>query len=299
MHAPMSELVVVAGSVNEQTTVPIGQFPIAYQPVRYLRSAILSRVGGAGFVIAAQLRTLGSEVRLATFLGDDPAGRVAQRELSRRELLGPGILPSTATPQSVILRDQHGRRQIHADVKDLPELRYPQEAFLPLLTNARFAAITTVGFARPLLAVARAQGVPIATDLHVVSDMDDDHNQPWLAVAEIVFCSHEQLPLSPIAWTEQLLKRYPARIAVVGCGAAGCVLAVRGDQPRWVTAVAPRGVVDTTGAGDTLFASFLHYLARSGDPYGAIDRAVVAAGLRVGDEQGAPINDEEVAAFLR
>jgi sugar/nucleoside kinase (ribokinase family) len=50
-----------------------------------------------------------------------------------------------------------------------------------------------------------------------------------------------------------------------------------------VAAVAPRGVVNTAGAGDTLFASFLHSWLATGNAVQAVERAVLYAGWKVGD----------------
>ena len=50
-----------------------------------------------------------------------------------------------------------------------------------------------------------------------------------------------------------------------------------------VAAVAPRGVVSTAGAGDALFASFLHGWLATGNPVAALEDAVLHAGWKVGD----------------
>jgi sugar/nucleoside kinase (ribokinase family) len=53
---------------------------------------------------------------------------------------------------------------------------------------------------------------------------------------------------------------------------------------RLVTAkaVAPRGVINTSGAGDALFASFIHAWLATGNPIDALQTAVVYAGWQVG-----------------
>src|SRR6185369_5190643 len=49
-------------------------------------------------------------------------------------------------------------------------------------------------------------------------------------------------------------------------------------------AVAPHGVVDTTGAGDALFAAFLHFVLTTGAPDKAAQRAIVVAGCAARDD---------------
>jgi ribokinase len=40
--------------------------------------------------------------------------------------------------------------------------------------------------------------------------------------------------------------------------------------------------VNTIGAGDSLFSSFLHFYLKSKDPYLAIRKAIVFAGYKIG-----------------
>jgi sugar/nucleoside kinase (ribokinase family) len=47
-------------------------------------------------------------------------------------------------------------------------------------------------------------------------------------------------------------------------------------------AIAPRGVVSTAGAGDALFASFLHGWLATANPVDALSAAVLHAGWKVG-----------------
>jgi sugar/nucleoside kinase (ribokinase family) len=40
--------------------------------------------------------------------------------------------------------------------------------------------------------------------------------------------------------------------------------------------------VNTIGAGDALFSAFVHAFQRSGDPYAALEKAVVFASYKIG-----------------
>jgi len=279
---PVDGHVVVTGVVNAQLTVPVEGFPIPYAPVRYPAGQLRMAASGVGMNVARMLRALGSPVSLASAVGTDPAGALVRAELERAGLLGEGVLATTATAMSAILVDPAGARQINTDLKDLPEIHYPATLFRGLLEGARLAAVSTIGFARPLLPLAEAARVPIAVDVQTISGPDDSYSQPWLRAADILFCSAERLSLAPAAFAEAVLERFPARIVVVGLGSDGCLLAVRGQPPRHIPAAAPHGVVDTTGAGDALFAGFLHYWLESGDPTAAAERAVLVAGCAVG-----------------
>lgn len=280
-------MIVVAGVTNLQFSVPVDAFPVAYSPVRYPQNQTGVRVAGVGYNVAAGLAALGREVRLATFAGGDLLGGAVEQELRARGLHGPWVLAGQETPRSVVLHEPGGERMICTDLRGLPQAVYPPEAFAEALHGADWAVITNIGFARPLLAVARDAEVPVAADVQTIDDLDDDYNRDWMAAAQVLFCSHERLPVPPRPWISMVQERYRTPVVVVGCGAGGALLGVRErGEIRHVPAVAPRGVTSTAGAGDALAAAFMHVYAATGDPQAAIEWAVVFAGYAVGAEPG-------------
>jgi len=280
-------VIVVAGVTNVELTVPVDGFPIRYAPVRYPQWEIGARVAGVGYGVAAALAVLGAEVRLATLVAIDPLGGMVQAVLRKRGLWGAGVASAAATPASVVLHDPAGQRMISTDLKGLPDAEYPRSRFAGLLAGAELAVVTNIGFARPLLAVAAEHGVPVAADVQAVESLDDAYNAAWMRAATVLFCSHERLPCSPEDWVTGVWDRYGCELVVVGCGPAGAVLGVRdGREVYRVPGVAPRGVVNTVGAGDALAAAFLYVLTHTGDPYLALEQAVLFAGYRVGASAG-------------
>jgi len=280
-------VIVVAGVTNVQFSVPVEGFPLEYAPVRYPQGKTGVSVGGVGFNVAAGLAALGDEVRLATFAGGDLLGGAVAGKLRTRGLDGPWVAGGQETPRSVVLHEPGGERMIHTDLRGLPEAVYPAGVFADAVRGAAYAVVTNIGFARPLLGIARAAGVPVAADVQAVDDVDDAYNRDWMAAARVLFCSHERLPVPPAAWVRLVQERYGTPVVVVGCGAAGAVLGVRETgQIVEVAAVAPRGVVSTAGAGDALAAAFMHVYAAGGDPCAAIRRAVLFAGWAVGAPPG-------------
>ena len=280
-------VIVVAGVTNVQFSVPVDGFPVAYAPVRYPQGQTGVRVAGVGYNVAAGLAALGGGVRLATFAGGDLLGGAVEGELRARGLHGPSVVAGQETPRSVVLHEPGGERMIWTDLRGLPQAVYPPAVFADALRGADWAVITNIGFARPLLSVARDAGVPVAADVQAIDDLDDDYNRDWMTAAQALFCSHERLPVSPDAWVRMVWERYRTPVVVVGCGAAGALLGVRDTgEIRRVPAVAPRGVTSTAGAGDALAAAFMHVYAATGDPHAAIEQAVMFAGYAVGAEPG-------------
>ena len=81
----------------------------------------------------------------------------------------------------------------------------------------------------------------------------------------------------------RIFARYPGcEVVGIGRGAEGALLGLRSGMLIRAAALAPCGVVNTSGAGDTLFASFLHGWLATGNPVGALQAAVLHAGWKVG-----------------
>jgi len=292
--------VVVSGLINLETTVRVDGFPVGYFPVRYAFDQVGSGVAGVGFNVAKALATLGSRVRMVSLLGDDGPGRLAREALAAAGLGDEDVLDGArATPQSVILYDPSGRRQIHVDLKNIQECIYPLGRFETALDGCDLAVLCNVNFSRPFLAAARRRGIRIATDVHVIGSLDDEYNRDFLAGADILFQSDERLPCPPEDWARAVMDRFGTGIVVVGLGAHGALLAVQatGFCER-LPSVTTRPVVNTVGAGDALFASFVHFLRRDGDPVLALRRAQVFASWKIGESgAGAGFLSEE--ALLR
>lgn len=275
--------IVVAGVTSLYMAMPVAGFPLQYESQRF-PDWMRAEVSGAACHIADTLRALGDDVRLCTPVGEDLAGEAIKASLRDRELWGPGVVPVPRSSLGVVLVAPKGRRSGHPYVAALNAVHYPVDVFRRLAHGADLAVLTNVAFVRPLLGPAREQGLPIAVDVHLISDVDDAYNRPWLEVADIVFCSHERLPCRPREWMAKIFSRYPGcAIAAVGLGRRGCVMGLADGTLVEVAAEAPRGVRSTSGAGDALFASFVHGWLATGNAVTAMEDAVLHAGWKVGD----------------
>ncbi len=279
----------VAGLVNVETTVAIDGFPLDYFPVRYPFHGLYTSVSGVGWNIAKALTTLGNSVDFATLIGRDPNGQLARQELANSGIHEALVLEKLdATAQSVILYEPNARRQIHVDLKDIQRQTYPAHLVEAVIRHCDLAVICNINFARPLLAVAREAGKPIATDVHALSDLEDDYNTEFMRHATILFMSDESLPDRPEEVAKHLMGRYESSIIVIGLGVKGALLAVRADDfiGRY-PAVHTRPVQNTIGAGDALFSAFLDRYTRRGDPYTALEAALVFASYKIGEKGAA------------
>lgn len=295
--------IAVAGLYTLETNLRIEGFPLPYYPVTYPFHGITQAHAGVGLNVGVALTGLGHDVRLATLIGQDEPGDNLLAVLPRFGLGGGHVARiASATSQSVILVAPDGNRQIHCDLKDLQENHYPQEKIDGLLTDAALAVVCNINFARPLLAAARERGIPIATDVHALSDFDDAYNRDFMVAAEILFLSHERLPCAPQEAITALRSRFDPRILVVGLGANGALLSERGAGTEHVPAVAPHGVVNTIGAGDALFSAFIDQTLRGTRAPLALRNAALFAGTKISQSgatcglMNAPCFAEAIAA---
>ena len=279
-------MIIISGLINIETNLKIEAFPIPYFPVRYPFFGAHTSVSGVGYNIANAFQTLGGEpFRFLSLIGNDPQARLVWDALAADGIDGEFVRPLLPeTPQSVILYDGDGRRQINVDLKNIQEQPYPPDAFAAALNGCALAALCNINFSRPMLGVCRERGIPIATDVHALSALHDPYNRDFLAAADILFMSHEHLPTDPATWAARLLEQYHPRVFVIGLGKEGALLAVPGDRfIGRLPAVTARPVVNTIGAGDALFSAFLHSYLRSADPYDALKRATLFAAHKIGE----------------
>ncbi|MEO3810637.1 carbohydrate kinase family protein [Sphaerisporangium sp. B11E5] len=296
----MGRTIVVAGVVSFYMTLGVRELPPPYASISTPRWSAAGVSGAAGH-IARVLRTLGDDVRLCSVVGRDLFGAVIRDELGGLGLYGPGVVESERSSAGVVLAGPGGRRMGFPCLEPVNGVRYPPATFEAQARKADLLVLTNAKFVRELVPRAAGLGVPIAVDAHLISDLGDPYNRPWLEAATIVFCSHERLPCRPDDWAFGLLRRYP-RCAVVGVGlgAEGALVAMRDGRRIRVDAVTPRTVINTAGAGDAMFATFLHYMCDDGDPVRAARYAVTHAGWKIGDRAPVTVSltREELSALV-
>ncbi|WP_214102714.1 carbohydrate kinase family protein [Acrocarpospora catenulata] len=280
----------VAGATSFYLSVGVHEFPVHYRPTctpRWLSGG----VSGAAAHIASTLHTLGGSIRLCTVVGSDLVGAGIRAELDKNGLLGPGVITSENSSTGVVLVGPDGRRMGYPHLAPVNNVAYPFDVLASQSRGAELLVLTNAKFVRPLVAPAAELGVPIAVDAHLIGDTADPYNVPWLRAAHILFCSDERLPVAPRQWIAEIFDRYP-RCAVVGVGmgARGAVVGLRNRRLVTVEAVTPRGVINTTGAGDALFATFLHFWVSTGDPVQALQAAVLNAGWKIGHRTPASVS---------
>lgn len=276
--------ILVSGLLNIETTVSVRGFPIPYYPIDYPFFGIHSDVSGVGYNIAKALTVLGDHVSLFSFLGsDDEARRILDR--LHKDGISTDHIRQTLknTPVSSVLFDPQGKRQIYCDLKDIQDQMILPDTVGDELHHCQIAALCNINFNRQLIQKARQQAILTATDVHVLSDINDEYNRDFMENADILFFSDEKLPCPAEEFIRRIEDRYHNRIIVTGMGEKGALLldAVN-HEVSMIPACQNGPIVNTVGAGDALFSSFLHFYAGTGDAKSALRKAVVFAGIKIG-----------------
>lgn len=273
--------ILVSGLLNTETTTAVRGFPINYYPIDYPFFGIGSAVSGVAFNISKALRTLGDEVRLTSMTGDDFSAAYIGDELKKLDISTDHIRPVLRqTPASVVLYDPEGKRQIYCDLKDIQETAYDFTS--DMLDSVDLVVACNINFNRPLLAMAKAAGKRIATDVHVLSNIYDDYNRDFMASADILFLSDEGIGDNYWDFLRQLANTYGCAIIVLGRGGKGAAMYLREtDQITEMPAAYAGNVINTVGAGDALFSAFLHYYAKGMEPVAALERAQIFAAHKI------------------
>lgn len=276
--------ILVAGLVNIETTASINKFPIEYTPIHYEFFGVNQGVSGVGSNIAKALTCLGDQVHLLSFIGKDITGDIVVNSLQKQGISTKYIIPDLSeTPQSVVLYDEKGKREILCDLKEIQDISYDEKIFEEAATNVSLVVLCNINFARPLLLKAREMNKLIATDVHVIGDINDSYNSDFMKYADILFMSDENIIGSVKKFIMQVSKQYDNKIIVVGRGNKGALLYVREDKCiRYYKAVDTRKIISTVGAGDALFSSFLHYYLKTENPYLALENAILFSSYKIG-----------------
>jgi len=239
--------------------------------------------------VTSALSRLGHEVQLATVLGEDLLGEVVVGELSRRGLhsnAGVRRDHNISTARTVVLSAADGSDSMFTDLKNHQDYVWPEWQVKELVEGARVVHATNINWGLQFARAARTAGIPVATDVHGLTTLEDAYNRRFLELADIVFFSAEKLGTPVEEFVRELFQRHPARLVVVGRGAQGAMAWERGGEPIHLPATPLRTVVSATGCGDAMAAAFLSCHLRGFPVREALRRAQLFAGWKIGELGG-------------
>jgi len=253
---PESIDVVVVGNAGIDTNVYLPGREIDFN-VEANFTQNLDTLGQAGGYAARGYARLGQRTAFVGALGDDFCGRFIREEFARDGIDTTAVFcDPQGTARSVNIMYPDGRRKNFYDGKGHMQLEPDLQAARAVLRGARLAHFNIPNWARRLLPDARQSGVTVACDLQDVVSLDDGYRADFIAAADILFLSAANHP-DPTPLMEELRRRNPRSMVVVGRGAQGCALGTAQGVRFYPPVVFDRPVVDTNGAGDSLAVGFL------------------------------------------
>ncbi|WP_454049211.1 carbohydrate kinase family protein [Cellulomonas sp. Marseille-Q8402] len=242
--------VLVVGPASWNTLVRLDRLPEARSQTLFA-SGHHDGLGGTSAGKALTLAALGVDVRLRTVLGADREAGLVRAALDHPRIRLDALpARSGATERHVnLMADDGGRVSLYLELPSPGADLDPRAG----LAGAHAAVVDLADHAVPVLAAARAAGVPVWCDLH-----DDDgvagFQRPFADGADVLLVSDARLD-DPAAYLRARVDG-GARLAVCSRGARGA-LALDADG-FWEVGVAPVAeVVDTNGAGDAFLSGLL------------------------------------------
>jgi ribokinase len=280
--------ILVCGLINIETTLKINSFPIEYTPVEYNFFGVNSSVSGVGSNIVKALKTLGDDLYFFSLIGNDIFKDVIFYDLRKEGVDTKYVLPLLErTVQSGILYDNK-KRKIILDLKDIQEIKYPINYLEEIINRIDIGIICNINFSRDFLKILRDNRKIIATDVHVLSNINDNYNNDYIKYSDILFLSNENICGDEKNIMKQLIQKYNHKIIVITMGENGLLIyAKENDEIKHFPAVRTREVVNTIGAGDALLSCFIHYYIKTKEPYYSIKMASIFASYKIGENGGA------------
>ncbi|MCR5657370.1 MAG: carbohydrate kinase family protein [Butyrivibrio sp.] len=275
---------VVAGITQVETIVRVDKVPITYAPLTTEVNSIYTGLGGDAYNESLALRWLGDEVEFMSIIGRDRSASDLNPVGSNIELSTKYVVQQMEeTPTCVILYDKDRRRQIFEDIKDLRDKVYDMSMFPPLGGWADMVVLANANFCRPFAKAAAEYKKKIAVNIRNFNREKEKYNKDFLEVASILYFSDDTLDEDPYDFIKGMSKTYGTDIVIMGQGAEGVILFDKNrDLIAHYNTVKTNEIVNTVGAGNALFACFLHYYQETGDSVNAIKNALLFSSYKIG-----------------
>lgn len=286
--------ILISGVVNLETSLKIEKFPIEYNSLNFVNDRISSNLGGVGFNITKALKTLGSDIRFFTLMGKDFLGEIIDYKMRDEQIDLIKAESLTGTPQSVVIYDKRGERQINTDLKDI-HLKNEIEAQIieKALENVEFGILTNVIYSKVFVSHMIKKAIPFATDLQAIDHYSNEYNKIFIENAEILFLSNDNLKCREEEFIEYVLSNHKAKIVCVGKGKKGLIIGEKNGEIKEYEAPKVE-VVNSIGAGDALFSSFIHFYLNDFELEKSIKKALIFVGEKIKTSNSAlGFSDEE------
>ena len=276
----------VSGMINFEADLKVNNFPIRYYPIDYPFFDIDTFIGGTGYNIAMALKNFNNNVTISGFVGKDKTGKLILEDLKSKGFSTHHIKTSiNDTPTNIVLYDGFGRRQVHCDLKNAQDLQLNWNRERPAILKSDLLVLTNINFNRPLLEEAKKLGKKVATDVQMISDIEDPFNKDFMAAADILFLTNDALSVNYEDFLLEIYNKYHNEIIVLGEGDKGAmILDAKKRVIYHIDSVHTRTRINTFGSGDALFSCFLNYYMKGVDSLKCLKLAIAFASWKIGEK---------------
>ena len=289
--------ILVSGHIGIEITAKVDKFPIEYTPIEYEFYGVNTTVSSVGYNIVKAIKILGGDPVFFSVTGNDIYRDIIKNEMENIEINAEYVLPiAEKTSQSVILYNEN-KRKIICDLKNVQEIKYPTEKIDEIIEKIDIAVLCNINYSRELLKKVKSYKKIIATDVHVLDDVNDKYSGDFMAYSDILFFSNKKIINREKEFLSKIIETYKNKIIVIGLGENGVLMYIREENTiKHYPAVKTRKIVNTIGAGDALFSSFIYFYNKTKDPYYAIEKAVIFASYKIGENGAAQgfLTEEEL-----
>lgn len=272
----------VAGIVQVETIVRVDSIPVSYSPVINKPDTIFTNVGGDAYNERVALKALGDEVEFFSMVGKHDLRGIFWDEdfMGKSDYVFP-VLDST--PAAVILYDDKRQQQIFEDIKDMRNVEFNLALFKEKIKDVDAVVLANANFCRPLASAAKEAGKLLAINFRGFSEEKMQYNEDYFEMADIIYVSDDNIVGSADEFVRKIADRYSAGIIILGQGAAGLTIFSRKDDLlAHYKPVKTNEIVNTSGAGNSLFSCFLHCYVTTGDAVHAVKNALLFASYKIG-----------------
>ncbi len=271
----------VAGIIQIETIVKVDNIPVEFFPVVSRPDTIFTNVGGDAYNECLALRALGNEVRFFTMTGRDSSDIAgADKLINEADYVYPAL---DSTPSAVILYDTNRKQQIFEDIKNVRDVVYPIEPFVKNIGDVECVVLANANFCRPLAKKAKDLGKLVAINFRGFSEEKYEYNKDLMDLADIIYLSDDNIVTDADEFVRKVADNHQAKIVILGRGADGVTIYSRDDDLLAdYRPVKTTEIVNTAGAGNSLFACFLHCYMKDRDAVHSIKNALLFASYKIG-----------------
>lgn len=276
--------IVSAGVILKETILSVPHIPIQYSRISFLPNKIFCGVGGHAFNMSLAMQYLGDECTLFSMIGKNENEATLEPcdlpvKLTKMEL----EKNLSDTPCAVVLFDDDMRQQRIDDFKDAATNQINLDKFKEEIKDAELVVLSNANFCVELAKIAKEAGKKIAVNMRTNLPDEREFNAKLLELSDIYYFSDTFLREKAYDFTKKMAEKYNPEIIVTGCGSRGHLLYTR-DENRFLEykPVKTLEIVNTVGAGNALFGSFLHFYLKENNPLEAIKKANIFASYKIG-----------------